>query len=145
MPPMPSEPANIPITKNNIRVGTPNLAVVLPPIMLSNNSTEPTNKIFPGDTFISFHSFTEVKIYTGCLSEASFLLSLLLIFINSHTTATIAPININIVVICGGMIHIFFMNNNLLCMMHMARWINYLSINKSVKKLPETVEGKYVE
>jgi hypothetical protein len=47
MPPMPSEPANIPTIKKKISVGTPSLLVVLPAMMLINNKIDPTSNKFP--------------------------------------------------------------------------------------------------
>jgi hypothetical protein len=47
MPPMPSEPATMPIMRNNIKVGTPSLAEVLLPKILRSNKIEAPNKIFP--------------------------------------------------------------------------------------------------
>ena len=54
IPPMPSEPANTPIIKKNISVGTPNLFVVLPAITLINNNIDPISKMFSISINISF-------------------------------------------------------------------------------------------
>jgi hypothetical protein len=46
MPPIPSEPASIPIDINKIRTGTPKLNDVLPAKREINKSMEPINNIF---------------------------------------------------------------------------------------------------
>lgn len=43
---MPSEPANMPIPKNNIRTGTPNLEDVFPASKEINKRIEPINNMF---------------------------------------------------------------------------------------------------
>ena len=67
MPPMPSEPANIPIAKKSNKVGTPNLYEVLPAIMLIKSNTDPTSSIFS-----IVKSIMSVKFY---LQKLSFLVN----------------------------------------------------------------------
>ena len=50
MPPGPSEPASMPIIRNSIRAGIPNLKDVLLAMMLTNNNRDPISNIFSVDT-----------------------------------------------------------------------------------------------
>src|SRR5687767_5474899 len=47
MPPSPSDPARIPMTRKKMRVGMPKRFNALPASTLINNSIDPTNKLFP--------------------------------------------------------------------------------------------------
>jgi hypothetical protein len=55
IPPRPSDPASMPTIKKKMRVGTPNLRIVFPAIMLINNNIDPINSIFPVSITIGPH------------------------------------------------------------------------------------------
>lgn len=91
IPPMPSDPANIPIAKKSFKAGTPNLYEVLPAIMLTKSNRDPTNSRFSIVKFMLYYLINRVAQSYPCCLFAIMKFTLLFLYLNAGTAKVRMP------------------------------------------------------